>query len=244
MRKFLFFVFFSLIFLFCLVKFATAADINWAADAGSTKTAGGCSWCYLRSGPASNAFDENENTFYGRESFGFWGNSADAWVMSEFATAHTITHIKAVFYIGEPGWYGDTYTIEYYDGSWHTANSGTPSNSKQTIDLTGLNYTNVTKVRLSGEAFAGDDYTPGSADVYLYELYAWGPPPYSDCGVRIYDGTSNIAIACEPADALTSPLRIYKGSSIYGIVLVNVADPNASKIRIQTSSGIKALRKL
>jgi len=67
---------------------------------------------------------------------------------------------------------------------------------------------------------------------------------YVDCGLRAYDGTTIITIACEPAGTLTSPLRIRKGSTTYGIVLVDPSDPMASKIRIKTSSGIKALRKL
>jgi len=68
-------------------------------------------------------------------------------------------------------------------------------------------------------------------------------PPVIDCGLRVFDGTSVIKIACEPAGTLTSPLRIRKGDTTYGIILVPVTDANASKIRIQTSSGIKALRK-
>jgi hypothetical protein len=66
---------------------------------------------------------------------------------------------------------------------------------------------------------------------------------YVDCGLRIYDGTAIVIIACEPAGTLTSPLRIRKGNTTYGIVLVDINDASASKIRIQTSSGLKALRK-
>ncbi len=39
-----------------------------------------------------------------------------------------------------------------------------------------------------------------------------------------------------------SELNLKKGD-IYGIALVDPGDPDASKIRIKTSSGIKALRK-
>ena len=66
---------------------------------------------------------------------------------------------------------------------------------------------------------------------------------YVDCGLRIRTGTLTLAIACEPAGTLTSPLRIRKGGSTYGIVLVATTDANASPLRIQTSSGVKALRK-
>jgi len=69
--------------------------------------------------------------------------------------------------------------------------------------------------------------------------------PFIDIGLRVYDGTSAIAIAiaCEPQGTLTSPLRISKNWQTYGIALVELTDPMASKIRIKTSSGIKALRK-
>ncbi len=66
---------------------------------------------------------------------------------------------------------------------------------------------------------------------------------FIDIGLRVYDGTSAITIACEPQGTLTSPLRISKNGQTYGIALVDPSDPMASKIRIQTSSGIKALRK-
>jgi hypothetical protein len=67
--------------------------------------------------------------------------------------------------------------------------------------------------------------------------------PYVDIGLRAYNGTEIITIACEPETAVSSALRIGKDSKVYGIVLVEPTDPNASSIRIKTSSGVKALRK-
>jgi hypothetical protein len=64
-----------------------------------------------------------------------------------------------------------------------------------------------------------------------------------DIGLRVYDGTQPVAIAAEPTGTLTSPLRIAKNGVIYGVALVNPGDPNDSGVRIQTSSGIKALRR-
>jgi len=66
---------------------------------------------------------------------------------------------------------------------------------------------------------------------------------FIDIGLRVYDGTAIVTIACEPQGTLTSPLRIAKNSVVYGIVLVESSDPAASKLEIQTSSGIKTLRK-
>ena len=67
---------------------------------------------------------------------------------------------------------------------------------------------------------------------------------YVDIGLRIYDGSGTIQVACEPSGTLTSALRIRKGTTTYGIVLVDTTDSNASKIRIKTNSGIKAIAKL
>ena len=64
-----------------------------------------------------------------------------------------------------------------------------------------------------------------------------------DIGLRIYDGTSNITIAAE-VGTLTSALRIAKGGTNYGVILVDTNSANASRIRIRTSAGIKSLEKL
>ena len=66
---------------------------------------------------------------------------------------------------------------------------------------------------------------------------------FQDIGLRVYNGTEIVYIAAEPAGTLTSRLRIAKNGVIYGIVLVEPGDANDSGLRIQTSSGIKALRK-
>lgn len=65
---------------------------------------------------------------------------------------------------------------------------------------------------------------------------------YQDIGLRVFDGTKIVSITVEDTGTLTSPLRIAKNGTIYGIILVDPSDPCASKIRIQTSLGTKALR--
>lgn len=65
--------------------------------------------------------------------------------------------------------------------------------------------------------------------------------------LRADDGTNISRIACEPpgpGGTLRSPLRMHKGGTNFGIVLVETNAPGASKIHVQTSSGIKAWRKL
>ncbi len=62
-----------------------------------------------------------------------------------------------------------------------------------------------------------------------------------DIGLRLFDGTSAIKIAAD--DNYTAyKLRISKNAATYGIVLVDPSDSAASKIRIETASGIKALK--
>jgi hypothetical protein len=64
----------------------------------------------------------------------------------------------------------------------------------------------------------------------------------ADIGLRANDGTGTIKIAC--ALGTNSPLRISKNGVTYGILLVPTNSPDASKIRIRTSAGLKAWKKL
>jgi len=87
-------------------------------------------------------------------------------------------------------------------------------------------------------------YHGSSSSNTRIENFSYTPAvSYVDCGLRIRTGTLTLTIACEPAGTLTSALRIRKGATTYGIVLVATTDANASPIRIYTSSGVKALRK-
>ena len=59
---------------------------------------------------------------------------------------------------------------------------------------------------------------------------------YVDIGLRVYNGTGTVSIACEPGGTLTLSLRIRKGGTTYGVVLVGTDDASASKVRINTGS--------
>ena len=65
----------------------------------------------------------------------------------------------------------------------------------------------------------------------------------ADIGLRAYDGTSIVKLSGEVGN-ISSPLRISKNGTTYGILLVATNDASASKIRIPTSSGVKAMMKL
>ena len=77
-----------------------------------------------------------------------------------------------------------------------------------------------------------------------YQGVWYSEVPYIDIGLRIFDGTSVVKIAAEPLGVLTSPLRIAKNGTIYGIALVAPESLRASKLRVNTNSGVRALRKL
>ena len=65
-----------------------------------------------------------------------------------------------------------------------------------------------------------------------------------EIGLRLFDGISVVRIACEPFGSLTSPLRISKNGTTYGVLLVDPLSSDASRFRVQTSAGLKALKKL
>jgi hypothetical protein len=65
-----------------------------------------------------------------------------------------------------------------------------------------------------------------------------------DAGLRAYDGTTTIKLACEGPDSITSSLLFNKNGTNYGILLTPTNSANASKFRIQTASGTKAFMKL
>lgn len=77
-------------------------------------------------------------------------------------------------------------------------------------------------------------------DIGAYELQVVG----IDAGLRAYDGAAIIKLACEGPGSLTSALRFSKNGTNYGILLTATNSAYASKFRVQTASGTKALMKL
>ncbi len=98
---------------------------------------------------------------------------------------------------------------------------------------------------LSSES--GEHIDPGDEATYILyagraiSLYGYGdieaPPAYYH-GLKV-QGVGELALC----DVGSHPLRVRKGGTTYGVELVETGDPNASKIRIKTSVGIKAIRK-
>ena len=135
-----------------------------------------------------------------------------------------------------------------YDGKDHVAQYSWTS---EPLGADRLDAATWTFTRYCGAHFPSHGQEPfNSAIVYgsdngdqsYITNFRW--TKYIDIGLHFYDGSKIIKIACEPTSSLTSPLRISKNGTTYGIVLVDSSDLNASTFRIKTSSGIKALRKL
>ncbi len=63
-----------------------------------------------------------------------------------------------------------------------------------------------------------------------------------DCGLRVYNGTDILTVACAPQTYY--PLKIRTNTGTYSVVLVDPADPNATKMRIYNGTDTLALREL
>ncbi|MCM8781914.1 MAG: hypothetical protein NC828_02550 [Candidatus Omnitrophica bacterium] len=212
--------------------------------------------------------DGDFNTGFG---YSYAGASGTANPIVEFSFSTPIRITQLDFRIAVSGYeYGDDtgyitleYYIQWYDGSWKEVLPGyTPSTPTDThyygswhqyhdsmsrskdsghIALTGLNLVNCSKIKVYAYATSyNNKKSNANGSAYIYEIQAFG---VIDIGLRAYDGSNIIKIACEPTGILTSPLRISKNGTIYAVTLVDPQDPRGSRLRIKTSSGIKALRK-
>lgn len=94
--------------------------------------------------------------------------------------------------------------------------------------------------RLSGEYInPGDEATYGLLDDDGFSVYGTGDGVVAYYHGLKVQGVGELALC----DVGNHPLRIRKGGTTYGLELVDTSDPNASKIRIKTGVGIKAIRK-
>jgi hypothetical protein len=98
----------------------------------------------------------------------------------------------------------------------------------------------VTGVTLSPGWVSGgwDGSLSGVADAFVARI-----SDDIDIGLRLREGASTVRVACKPP-VTSSPLRISKNGTTYGIALVEPYATNASKMQIMTPAGIRAWRKL
>jgi len=249
MRKIILFTGIGILFMLGSLNFASA-DINCAASANGAiivETA--------RSGNPTNTINEiidGEIDSYYRlyridnEASHDWAIVTTT-VEITFAQASSVNEIKYKWYRNsgatvQEGSIREVRISIKRNGLW--SQIGTSTAEQVTIPGPWDNVTDIRGYFKEGKKSAPTGFGPGIAwaELRVYEIEAWGFI-YQDIGLRVYNGNETIAIAAEPTGTLTSPLRIAKNGVIYGIVLVDPGDPNDSGVRIQTSSGIKALRK-
>ena len=248
MKRAVFFLF--ILGLFLCLGTAAMADTNMILLPDTAHTYSG--------GTGSLSIDGDFNTVQYQSAGGDYDSNAAVTSIHNFSIPRTITSIKFRM-AAHAHVYGDReqqadihYNVQYYDGSaWHVIAGSEYNNSaggNTTIDhdsgivQLSVNLTNVTAIKAmaNGHTHSNGNSRTNDSSASIYEIQAFG---VIDIGLRAYDGTNVIKVACEPAGTLTSALRISKNGTTYAVTLVDPADASASKIRVKTNSGIKALRK-
>jgi len=164
---------------------------NWAADGNTIYDSGATGTNTDTRGIEANTYDENDGTDYGRAG----GDSlseytADFYFEVTFSSAHVIKQLKVIQYASGSGqaptageW---DWALKYYDGEWktHASDSGLSGNDgtialPATKDYTGLNLTNVTKVRWESTSSATGPEVPKGCSSGIFELYVYGSLDFS-----------------------------------------------------------------
>lgn len=237
---------------------ALAQEVNYCLDGTPSfvytgADPGHCGGCYYGIGWQTNADyinDDITSNYVGVCSGDPWGTYYGTYTatVNFDSTKAQVDKVEYISWGYAYGQYGTLTASLYYAGSWHdidsrSVNMGGDSPNPQTVEITsGGPWYNVESVRVHANLLTSEYYCVVS---YIYEIQAFGPaaPSFQDIGLRVQAPSGTVSIAAE-IGAPTSPLRIAKNGVIYGIALVDPGDPNDSGVRIQTSSGIKALRRL
>jgi hypothetical protein len=89
------------------------------------------------------------------------------------------------------------------------------------------------------EIWSAVDTLGGGENIRITQAEFQVPDAGAYCHGLKVQGEGELALC----DVGSHPLRIRKGGVTYGIELVDTGDPNASRIRIQTGAGLRAIRK-
>lgn len=89
--------------------------------------------------------------------------------------------------------------------------------------------------------YAGDRAYNFTAASNLLTIPPKVPAVY--CGLKTGDDAQVVILGCEPQGTVTSHLRVSRYGVTFGVLLVDPADPAASRIKFKTPEGIKAVRK-
>ena len=212
-----------------------AADLNWSL----TGTASGVGYT---AGTPAEIKDDDEETYCGDSCGGTSNCSWDYSCEVEFTQSVPTINKAEICHEWSGGGQGcgfaGTWSVSlYYSGAWHVVMNGGIAAKTTDSDETG--WSNVTKIKLIAH---GDFYSefgyPGALLHATYELRAFGPPPYTDIGIRMRKSGETIKIGVQDLE-VTHKLRIRKGDTSYGIPLLVVDDPDASPIRIFNGTDVK-----
>ncbi len=164
-----------------LYSLGYAADINRVVEVGTTYSSNTSGTSSTTTGTEAECYDENDTTYLGRSGGGIdWSGTAHVDFQANFsAIPYEIHRIKGVLTNGGAGGWSGTWSIQYYDGSWHTLANGSSQVSGYTSDNTDLTLTNVTAVKIvidSTSQPAGPPGSPASTASVVFELYVYGSP--------------------------------------------------------------------
>ena len=135
------------------------------------------------------------------------------------------------------------YTIVSDEGTNLVYASSTGDDAQRSYSYSSATeYNNVTQIIVEAQAY-NFFYSYGYADCRLFEISLDGIY-YVDKNIRFRSGGATIKAACHVDLSSNPKLRMRSGGETVGLVLVDVADDNASKLRIKTSAGIKAIAQL
>ena len=231
----------------CLILFLSlsplvfATDLNWSLTGTESENLISNN---TTEGVIASINDDSATTYRGVGSAAGGGGEIILEFEHEIAFTETVNTINKIEVVSEAGGISggilEFKVYLYYSAGWNLVyTGGTESWSKQTDDQTGT-WSSVSKIKLyvKGNADNAPD-RPRTVGLKDYELRAWGPPNYSDIGLRVYDGSSVIKIGVQDLDG--HALRVRDGDTTYGIPLLATDSADASSLRIFDGSNVKAL---
>jgi len=175
------------------------------------------------------------------------------WAINNFVTIHEMGHNMGCHHSRDQEVERGPGLFDYSAGWYFNGQSGKPyctvmayqdKDNDEIEDYERVGFFSTPLISHDGRPVGDEVEADNARTIRETKFVVAGYREVIDIGLRVYDGTEIIRIACEPKGSLTSPLRIRKNGVTYGIVLVDTPNPHASKIRVQTSSKVKALRKL
>jgi len=137
---------------------------------------------------------------------------------------------------------GGTWTNVWQFRSSYSGGDTQPNETISTDQTVSTGWASVTGVKVFCEAnsyaYEGNRYNDTTCQVFEIEAYG-----LIDSRIRVYDGASVVKIGSELLNS-THKLRMYNGSSVVGVPLVNTSEAYASDLRLYDGSIVQSLPKV